>query len=585
MNIKPANISAKSHISISNKFIIYFVFVYIFASLIISGSLYFSSREALLKRTFEQLTSIRTIKKRQIDAFFRDRIKDAGGSNFILSANQYNNHDISIEYLRSYMFDFISGNDYFDGFIIIDSSGKTYHSDLKQNNGTNAILNDFAKKFANSKITNGVSIYDYIYNPAVNKYELYIISNMLRDKGCVYGLRIDNNAINHIMLENNPKEGLGYSGESYLVGDDSLMRSRSRFIENSMLKTKVNTESVKEALADKTGTLLIDDYRTIPVLSSFEKLNIAGLNWVVIAEIDNDEAFQPIKDIRLNIFILSIALSASFLIITYMLTQKITRPLVSLNDATKKLTEGEFVDDLRVVSNDEIGELSVSFSILSDTLKKNRKELENERLKRFSLVMDAQEKEKERLSRELHDGIGQLFIALKLKMESLNSGGIKRDVNFYEVEKSLDDIIAEIRLISNNLMPAVLQELGLIVAIENICRQLSDISSINFNFETDLTSDIADRKKKIYIFRIIQEALNNTVKYSGAANCEIKLIKNTNYKLLISDDGKGFDLDEALKGYGNGLYNMRERVFALDGKINIETSPGNGSLIIINIPG
>jgi signal transduction histidine kinase len=403
-------------------------------------------------------------------------------------------------------------------------------------------------------------------------------------QGITYGLKISRNAINHIMLENNPKEGLGYSGESYLVGNDSLMRSRSRFIENSILNTVVNTESVKDALSNKAGTLIINDYRNIPVLSSYEKLRVAGLNWVVIAEIDEEEAFQPVKDIRQSIFILTIALSASFFIVIYMLTHKIIKPLVSLNDATKKLTEGIYVEDLKVVSNDEIGELANSFNILSATLKKNYEDLEYERRKRFSLVMDAQEKEKERLSRELHDGIGQLFIALKLKLESIKSVKIKHDSVLDDVENNLDNIIAEIRLISNNLMPAVLQELGLIVAIRNICQQLSILSNIQFHFDAESMEDVPDRKKKIYIFRIIQEALNNVVKYSEASNCEIKLIKNEKYQLLISDDGKGFDFDNAIKGSGNGLYNIRERVLALGGKVNIETSPGNGTLIIINIP-
>ena len=594
------NFKINTRISITDKFILYFVLVFFFATLIISGSIYYSSKEALMDRTFEQLTSIKTVKKRQIESLFRDRLEDFKNLKFVLRTGNNNKSNLDVDFIKSYLYNYLSNNKYFDAYFIINENSHAYLSEMKRDYDSNSILKNFTNEIINSSSDENLFIKDYIYNPVTYKYELYIIGSLTfisdnvsktayensnyRPK-TLLGLRISTDAINNIMLEKNPREGLGNSGESYLVGNDFLMRSKSRFIDNSILKIRVQTEATIRAFGNENSIQLIHDYRNIPVLSSFEKLNIPGLNWVVLAEFDNDEAFMPVTEIRRKIYILAIVLSAVIFAVTYFITKKITKPLVMLNDATTKLTNGEFVSKLKVKSKDEIGELAQSFNILSDTLLKNQEDLKNETLKRFSLVMDAQEKEKERLSRELHDGIGQLFIALKLNLESIDDSGNNAGVAISNVKKGLDDIITEIRQISNNLMPAVLNELGLSDAIRNMCNQLNSLSKIHFSFETDLNQDITDRKKKIYIFRIIQEALNNVVKHSGASNAEIKLMKNSNYKLIISDDGIGFNYDEAIKGFGNGLYNIRERVLSLEGKINIEASPGNGTLLIIKIPG
>ena len=594
------NLKINTRISITDKFILYFVLVFFFATLIISGTIYYSSKEALMERTFEQLTSIKTVKKRQIESLFRDRLEDFKNLKFVLSTGNNNKSKLDLNFIKSYLDNYLSNNKYFDGYFIINEKQEAYLSEMKTNYDSNSVLRNFSKNILKSSSEENLSIRDYIYNPITNKNELYIIGtltficgdnpnpiigNMNYYPKTLLGLRIPPDAINKIMLETNPKEGVGNSGESYLVGDDFLMRSKSRFIDSSILRTKVRTEAAIRAFANENGTQLIHDYRNIPVLSSYEKLNIPGLNWVVLAEFDNDEAFMPVTEIRRRIYILSIVISAVIFAVTYLITRKITRPLVMLNDATTMLTNGEYVTKLTVKSKDEIGELAKSFNILSDTLSKNREDLKNDALKRFSLVMDAQEKEKERLSRELHDGIGQLFIALKLNLESIDDSNTVVEGAISNVKKGLDGIITEIRQISNNLMPAILNELGLTIAIRNMCSQLNNLSKIHFSFETDLEQDVVDRKKKIYIFRIIQEALNNVVKHSCASNAEIKLMKSNNYKLIISDDGKGFNYDDAIKGFGNGLYNIRERVLALEGKINIETSPGVGTLIIINIPG
>jgi signal transduction histidine kinase len=634
-------------VSITEKFILYFLLVYIFAIGITSGTIFYSAKNALMSRTFEQMTSMKYVKKRQIENFFKDRIDNVNEIKFMIdnyNLNLYlkknnptptlqaskegarknnptptlparegfkanacltpspvgrvgvgsNNFQSTMRVevgshefngIKDLIEKFIQSGNYFDGFIMNDENGKiSSFSKFPER-----IINDriiYDSVFNEMKNQQETFILDFSLNPATNLAEIYICKNIkvINKTNLMLILRLNTNSVNDIMLENNSKEGLGLTGESYLVGSDYLMRSKSRFIENSILKTKVETESVKKAFKNQSGTIFVNDYRNISVISSYIKLNQPDLNWVVLAEIDIDEAMIPVKEMLQTILILSIFISLIIFIITYYITIQITKPLKTLTNAALEIGQGNFSANLSIKYNDEIGDLTASFNLLSQTLLQKENELKNERLKRFSLVMDEQELEKERLSRELHDGLGQMFIALKLKLEAVDEGS---EINMKLIEdfkNYLNDTIDEIRRISNNLMPSVLKEFGLITAVRNLCKMLNSLGKTNFSFETNLENDIADKKKKIYIYRIIQEISNNILKHSDANNASITLNNSKQIKLIIMDNGKGFSIDAALKSSGNGIYNMKERVLALKGEIHIETSSGNGTLIEINIP-
>ena len=102
------------------------------------------------------------------------------------------------------------------------------------------------------------------------------------------------------MYENNPFNGMGKSGEAYLVGSDTLMRSQSRFVPNSVLKLKAKTDAVINALGGNDNTGIINDYRGIKVLSSYGIISINNIRWAIMAEIDYKEAIIPIDDYRNN---------------------------------------------------------------------------------------------------------------------------------------------------------------------------------------------------------------------------------------------------------------------------------------------
>ena len=379
--------------------------------------------------------------------------------------------------------------------------------------------------------------------------------------------------------------GLGYSGESYLVGNDHLMRSSSRFQDSSVLITTVSTYAVDSAFAGVTGTDIITDYRGISVLSSFSKVDIPGLNWSILAEIDYKEVTIPIYRIRNEIVFISIFIFFMVLMVVFILSRRLTYPIQRLNQAAMKLGEGNYNVKITHKLNDEIGDLTNSFNRMVASLQESSEELEKERVKSLRSLIDGQETERQRLSRELHDSLGQWLIGLKLKYESCLNNNDKVSTDFVQLGLLFDKTIEETRRISNNLMPAALSEFGLITAVRNICNDISNTSGIIVNFYIDGTNTLLPQKDNIYIFRIIQEGLTNIIKHSQAkkASITIKFHENET-EIEIKDDGIGFNPDKVNKSDSTGLQHIYERVALLGGKLKINTKSKSGTIIEIRIP-
>jgi len=239
---------------------------------------------------------------------------------------------------------------------------------------------------------------------------------------------------------------------------------------------------------------------------------------------------------------------------------------------------------VEVLTNDEIGELAGSFNQMSEQLREKDLLLQNERARRMRAAFDGQDTERQRLSRELHDGIGQSLIAQKLRLESVNlSESGKPSGLLDEMKDCSDKLVEEVRRISNDLMPAQLMQFGIVPALKQHCNEISRLSGINVTFEATGSFENMRRKAKTYLFRIIQEALSNLVRHAESKSAAVEIIQTReNIFVSISDSGKGFDTE--MQSPGNGLNNMRERTFLLGGTFSITSLPGKGTTIEIQIP-
>jgi two-component system sensor histidine kinase DegS len=194
--------------------------------------------------------------------------------------------------------------------------------------------------------------------------------------------------------------------------------------------------------------------------------------------------------------------------------------------------------------------------------------------------------ERQRLSRELHDGIGQLLIAIKLRLEGLlyqDAREIKNSIQ--ELKKYFDTIIDEVRRISNNLMPSVLEAFGIAIAFRNLFADTEELSGLRIQFVSKGSFEDLDKKTKTYVYRLTQEALSNIVKHAEAGEVHVTLVREyETLTLVIRDNGKGFSLENAGKEGGNGIHNMRERASLLQGSIDIKSVPGKGTIITVIVP-
>jgi len=212
-----------------------------------------------------------------------------------------------------------------------------------------------------------------------------------------------------------------------------------------------------------------------------------------------------------------------------------------------------------------------------------------------SQLLTAQENERLRVARELHDSVSQSLSALKFRVENIlekmdhGSSGLPDDLNGALIPM-IQESIEEVRKIYMGLRPSVLDDLGIVAAINWFCREFQNASRhISVQQTIDIEESEVPDSLKIVIFRVLQEALNNVAGHSQAGHVYISLLKkNASVEFVIRDDGIGFQLDEVSTvdrpDRGLGLSSMKERVELAGGCFDIQTGKGSGTLIQTSYP-
>ena len=209
--------------------------------------------------------------------------------------------------------------------------------------------------------------------------------------------------------------------------------------------------------------------------------------------------------------------------------------------------------------------------IIHDFTEKEKQEQEN-----YRAVISAEEKERTRFSRELHDGLGPLLSTLKIYLEvyftNPNDPEIKE-----RIENTLSESIKSVKEISNNLSPYIIENMGLVKAIDSFINKVSFGNKIRIVFHSNLKFRL-NPEVEISIYRYISEQINNTIKHASASEIQIKIETDGNLlQIHYQDNGKGFDInDETINTRGIGLFNIKSRIEKLGGNIQLSTSPGNG---------
>jgi signal transduction histidine kinase len=203
-----------------------------------------------------------------------------------------------------------------------------------------------------------------------------------------------------------------------------------------------------------------------------------------------------------------------------------------------------------------------------------------------SRLVDVQEAERRSISRELHDEVGQSLGALLVDLGSLSTNLPEDRIRIKERLDNMKSVaelaVGTVRDIALLLRPSMLDDLGLVAALEWQGREVSRRSEMEVAVESENVSEDLPDEYKICVYRLVQEALNNAVRHARARNAKVRVVQNQNrIAVEVSDDGRGFQPERAR---GLGILGMEERVKRLGGTLTVDSAPGRGAAIKADLP-
>jgi signal transduction histidine kinase len=204
-------------------------------------------------------------------------------------------------------------------------------------------------------------------------------------------------------------------------------------------------------------------------------------------------------------------------------------------------------------------------------------------------LIEAQERERARIARELHDDIGQRLALLTIELEQLrqNLPNLPVEVRdrFGELQKQTAEVASDVQSMSHQLHSSKLEYLGIATAMSAFCREFSQQQNVEVVFAHDAISRTVPSDISLCLFRVLQEALHNAFKYSGVRRFDAELRESSDaIYLTVRDSGSGFDVEEANKNSGLGLISMAERVKLVNGELSIDSQPKHGTTIHARVP-
>ncbi len=207
----------------------------------------------------------------------------------------------------------------------------------------------------------------------------------------------------------------------------------------------------------------------------------------------------------------------------------------------------------------------------------------------LNAIIQTEERERKRFAKDLHDGLGPLLSTVKLSVSSLAQ--MKHDPASQEIventELVINEAIKSLKEISDNLSPHVLNNFGLVRALNNFINKINIAKTIRINLLTDLKDERFDSNVEVVLYRVICELINNTIKHAHAKKIHISLTKDGEYlSILYKDDGKGFDVSKVIDqptGTGMGFSNIYSRINSLKGEIKVESENKRGTLVNIKV--
>ena len=204
-------------------------------------------------------------------------------------------------------------------------------------------------------------------------------------------------------------------------------------------------------------------------------------------------------------------------------------------------------------------------------------------------MIAAQEQERTRFARELHDDINQQLAFVSVSLDELRQNPPESIAaipgRLEGIEAQVAEISTSVQALSHRLHSSKLEDLGLVAALRSFCREFSDQHRVDVKFSHDPIPDGLPQEISLCLFRVVQAALVNALKHSGVKSFGVHLGSSRGaVHLNVQDRGVGFDVEKMLTGHGLGLISMRERVRFVNGEISILSKPNGGTTITVDVP-
>ncbi|HEY64112.1 MAG TPA: HAMP domain-containing protein [Caldilineae bacterium] len=277
------------------------------------------------------------------------------------------------------------------------------------------------------------------------------------------------------------------------------------------------------------------------------------------------------------------------------LTWLLTRPIGELVAATARVGQGDYSPRVVRWADDEIGDLAEAFNTMVAQLAQAEAErAERERLRQFYLkrVIHAQEEERRRIARELHDETGQALASLMVGLRNVEEARTPEEMRhrLQDLRHVLAATLERVRRLAFDLRPPVLDDLGLVAALRRYAQQYQERFGITAEVQAvGLEDQRLAPEVETAVYRIVQEAMTNAAKYASCAHLSVLLqLHDRQLSVIVEDDGCGFDVERILGSEAGqtklGLYGMQERAELIGGRLDIESQPGAGTAVYLRVP-
>jgi len=412
---------------------------------------------------------------------------------------------------------------------------------------------------------------------------------------------------------------LGNTGHATLI--DGEGRTLAATLDVPFLSGSEHPDFYREAMAHGVPTVGTTPFALSEIYGeTHQELHVmafaplSAAPWGMAVGGDLDDTFAGVRRLRFGLIFMGVVTLIGVWVVTLGGTRRLMRPIQQLTVAAQKIARGELHTPLHAPAYGEIGVMAAALAQMQTQLVANINKLSawNESLEErvaeqtqairqqqaltrrlLRHTITAQEEERKRISRELHDGIGQMLMAIEFSLARLAKLLPYDDTQaqkYLEESRNLTErTVTDLRRVIGNLRPSALDQLGLESALKWIGKHVLRPAGITMTMETNGMPDQLPDEIRTILFRIAQEAMSNVARHSQATHLNIDILYDKDHlTLTLQDDGKGFDptavSPDTDKHRGFGLAGIQERASLAGGQVTIISAPGQGTEVRVTIP-